>query len=114
MALATEIVYKGRDNTFDKLLKRDGVAENLSSVTKVGLLFLGRYIHSNNYPSAFDYVTQKTLGIITFRLGAIATLPTGRDQATELIIYDATNPNGIVWGTFDLEVRSITGTEITP
>lgn len=114
MALATEIVYKSRNNAFDKQLKRGGVVTDLTSVTKVGILFLGNYYHSDKWPTAFDYTTQKALGIITFKLANIATIAVGKDENTELIIYDATNPNGIVWGTFDLEVREITGTEVSP
>lgn len=114
MALAKETIYLGRDNKFDKRLEADDVIQNLSSVTKVGVLFNGNYYHSDNWPDAFDYATQAADGIITFDLASISSIAAGRDTEAEIIIYDATNPQGIIWDTFDLEIIALTGTEVTP
>ncbi len=110
----TETIYLNRDNKFDLQLKQDGSAVDLSTCTKIGLLFAGNYYHSDNWPSAIDYTTQATSGIITFDMAAITGIEAGRDRNTELIYYDATNPEGIVWGTFDLRILELEGTEVTP
>jgi hypothetical protein len=114
--MSTETIYIDRDNKFDLLLKIDDVVADLSNVTKIGLLFQENYYHSDNWPDAFDYSTQATAGIITFDMASLpaTSFPAGRDKKTELIVYDSTNPQGIVWGTFDLHVKELEGTEVTP
>jgi hypothetical protein len=112
--MATETIYLNRDNKFSLLLKSNDVVEDLSTVTKVEILHLENYYNSDNFASAFDYSTRATGGIIIFDLASIASLEAGRDQNAELIIYDATNPEGIIWGTFDLDIKELEGTEVTP
>lgn len=108
----TETIYTNRDNTFELLLKADGVAVNLATAepTKIEILFLGNYYNSDEFPNAFDWTTQGASGIISFDLASITTLEAGRDKNAELIVYDGTNPDGIVWGTFDLLVKELEGT----
>jgi hypothetical protein len=110
----SETIYVDRENKFDLLLKLDGSAANLTDINKVEILFQESYYDSDNFPDAFDYATQATGGIITFDLASIASFEGGRDKKTELILYDNTNPDGIVWGTFDLIVKELEGTEVTP
>ena len=103
-----ETLYTSRDNAIDLLLKSDGVAEDISSITKAEVRFLGATYSSATDADAFDWTTDGTNGILTLQLGKISALPAGRDRNTEVIIYDATNVNGIVWATFDLKVIDIT------
>jgi hypothetical protein len=110
----TETIYLNRENKFDLLLKIDGEVANLSDLNKVEILFQENYYDSDNFPSAFDYATRATAGIITFDLMSIASFEAGQDRKTELIVYDNTNPDGHVWGTFDLIVKELEGTEVTP
>jgi hypothetical protein len=109
-----ETIYVDRDNKFSLRLKSDNVVADLTTVSKVGILFQENYYHSNNWPDAFDYATRATGGIIIFDMAAIASLEAGRDKKTELIIYDNTNPDGIIWDTFDLTVKELEGTEVQP
>ena len=78
-----------------------GVAVDLSSVTKIEIMFNGKYFDSDTYSSAFDWSGGE--GVIDFSLGAI-DLPVGKDSTTELIVYDPINPNGYIWATFIMEV----------
>jgi hypothetical protein len=110
-----ETIYVDRDNKFSLLLKENDVAVDLTTVTKVGILFAENYYHSDNWPNAFDYSTRATGGIIIFDLASITStsFEAGRDRNTEVLIYDGTNPDGIVWDTFDLWVKELEGTEVT-
>ena len=112
--MATEIIYVGRDNKISLLLKADEVVVDLTAVTKVGLLFQENYYHSDSWPNAFNYATRATGGIIILDLAAITSLEAGRDKNAELLIYDNTNADGIVWETFDLWIKELEGTEVTP
>jgi hypothetical protein len=112
--MATETIYVGRDNKISLTLKADDVVVDLTTVTKVEVLFQENYYDSTNWPAAFDYSTRATGGIIIFDLAAITSLEAGRDKNAELIIYDNTNADGIVWDTFDLWVKELEGTEVAP
>ena len=100
--MTTETVYLGYDNTVDLLLKADGEAQDLSSVTKMTLEVDETTIDSDTSPDAFDWAPGVT-GKVILDLGA-ESLSEGTYRAT-LTVYDPTNANGIVWGTFKVIVR---------
>jgi len=100
--MITEIVYLGHDNTVDLLLKADGEAVDLSSVTRMTLDVDGTTIDSDESGDAFDW-SGETTGKVVLALGA-EELSNGRYTAT-LTVYDPSNTNGIVWGDFKLVVR---------
>ena len=100
--MTTENVYNGHDNTIDLLLKADGAAQDLSSVTRMTLEVDSVTIDSAISGSAFDWDTGTT-GKIILALGG-ESLTAGAYRAT-LTVYDPTNTDGIVWGTFKLIVR---------
>ena len=101
MAIDREIIYLGRDNTIDLVLKSyqgsSGVTVyNLSGVTEVKVTFgSGVTVSSKTSPTLFSGVTS-TVGALTLKFGT-ANLTTGKYNS-EVIVYDSTNPNGIVWG----------------
>ena len=99
-----EYVYIGYDNTVDLLLKADGEAQDLSSVTRMRLVDAGGVfdIDSDTDLSAFDWDTGTT-GKVILSLGA-QTIAASR-YACKLIVYDPTNDDGIVWGRLVLEVE---------
>jgi len=110
--MATEIIYKDRDNHVDLQLTLDGVAltsEQMSAITKVEILFMGYYYDSENFPDAFDWDTRASEGTVGLHLSEIPTITTGRDENTELIVYDSVNTDGIIWSTFDLQVKELFG-----
>jgi len=100
--MTTEIVYDGHDNTIDLLLKADGVAQDLSAVTRMTLEVSDTTIDSDVSGSAFDWDIGTT-GKIILALGA-ESLTAGTYIAT-LTVYDGDNTDGIVWGSFKLIVR---------
>ena len=100
--MTTEIVYDGHDNTIDLLLKANGVAYDLTDTTRMTLEVGDDTIDSDVSGSAFDWAPGVT-GKLILALGD-ESLPTGTYRAT-LTVYDPTNTDGIVWGTFKLIVR---------
>ena len=103
--MITEIVYEGHDNKINLLLKADGEAVDLSSVTKMELKLDDITISSQDYPSAFDWNSSSTTGEVILDLGDVG-LEEGHYVAW-LIVYDPTNTDGIVWDKFHLVVREI-------
>lgn len=98
--MTTEVVYLGRDNTVDLLLKADGSAQDLSGVTRMVLVVGDAEIDSD----AFDWDTGTT-GKVVLALGD-ETISEGTYTAW-LVVYDGSNPDGIVWGSFTLKVMDI-------
>ena len=97
MANLLEYVYNGKDNTIDVLLKEGGDAVDLSAVTRMVLKDLGGEwtIDYDTAPSAFDWDTGVT-GKVIIALGDQSI--TAGKYWVRLIVYDAVNTNGIVWG----------------
>ena len=103
--MTVETIYLGKDNAIDKELREDGSAVNLSSVTRMTVDFDGTLIDSDvvgeGSGQPFDW-TQGS-GKVVFSFGSL-TIPAGNYEA-ELTVYDASNPNGLVWGTFLVTVE---------
>ena len=102
MATLIEVVYLDKDNTIDLLLKTDGVAQILSAVTKMILEVGDKEIDSSESPTAFDWDTGTT-GKVVIRIGDQG-LSKGTYHA-RLTVIDSSNPNGIVWGDFQIVVK---------
>lgn len=93
----SEIIYIGHDNTIDMELREDGVAVDLSSVTRMTLDFGGgNIIDSATSPFAFNW--SSVAGKVVFKLGN-QIISLGRHNV-RLTVYDPANINGIVWGSF--------------
>lgn len=106
--MLSEVFYLSRDNTIDLLLKADGSAVDLSSVTQVLLILDGSTtIDSNVESSVFTWTGLGVTGKMTIDLSALTqtSLSAGAYKA-RLITIDATNPEGIVWGDFNLVVKA--------
>lgn len=120
MAVTYNIVYKNRDNPLFLLLKSTDEAGVLTypdltaGVTKVEILIKGVYYNSTQYPDAFDFATEGADGIVCLRLGNIPELVATKDPVAEIITYDPSNPDGLVWGTIPIKVLDLTGTEAVP
>lgn len=96
-----EIVYLNRDNVVDLQLQADGAAADLTPVSRMTLTLDGSTtIDSSTSPAAFDWSGGN--GQLILSLGGESIAP-GRYTA-ELVVYDAVNTQGIVWGAFDLAV----------
>jgi len=107
------VVWKGRENEFALQLKKtndEGVLTVLTSsemdaISKIEFLFKEEYYSSADYGSSFDWSTYKASGVALFKLGLISAIDTGRDKRAELIIYNPTNPAGIIWKLLDITVK---------
>lgn len=100
-----EIVYLTHNNTIDLLLKADGIAQNLSAVTKITATFGSTTISSTN----------KTTGAIKwdnagYDTGEILLDLGGQDIVAgvyyvPIVVYDAVNTLGVVWGYISVQVK---------
>ena len=97
-----EVVYVGRDNTINLLLKADGSAEDLSGVTHMALVFSGVTVSSVGRTSWFDW-SSGTTGQLILKLGGTTVTP-GAYEA-ELLVYDLTHTSGIMWGKVTVKVE---------
>jgi hypothetical protein len=103
--MLTEIVYLSHDNTIDLILKADGVAVNLSSVTKMTVTFEGVTLTSTNKstdPILWNQVGYE-LGEVRLVLGG-TTIVANSYRNVYLVVYDPIYPDGIVWGSLYIKV----------
>jgi hypothetical protein len=98
-----EDVFLGRDNTFDVVVKKDGIEFDLSDVTSVTLKIGSVTIDSSVSTDAFDWTSGS--GVLICKLGGEA-LNIGSYNAI-LCIFDATNTNGIYVGSFKVRIQSV-------
>lgn len=103
-----EIVYLNRDNTIDIILKADGTAADLSSVTKMELILDDTTISSVSSSDAFDWSqhgadTEEADRKLILALGD-EDIDVGSYDA-QLIVYDVDNPDGIMWSYINIVVR---------
>jgi hypothetical protein len=102
--MAIEQVYNGHDGTIDLILKEDGVAVSLASVTKITLSVGATLVSSTNQasdPIRWNQGGYDT-GEIRMTLGDQG-LSQG-DAIGWLTVYTAGWTDGIVWGTVDLRI----------
>lgn len=100
--MSREIIYLGRDNTIDWQLQADGVAVDLSSVTRmtlqIGAVTLDSADDGNGLGNPFYWtsgVPASGVANLFLTLGG-AELTAGFANA-RLTIYDPDHPNGLVW-----------------
>ena len=106
MARPAETVYLGRDNAIDLTLKVDGAAANLISVTRIDLQAedCSWSVTSDDSPGAFDWTANPGAGYLSMVLGSEA-IPEGVHRV-QLVVYDPTNTEGVVWSEFRLTVTT--------
>jgi len=106
--MTTEIVWMGHGNTIDLLLNADNLTDedDLSSVTKITATFKSTTITSEN--KAAGAITWDQEGYenreIRLDLGNQSIEPGGYD--VPIVVYDASNPTGVVWGKIHIAVRA--------
>ena len=94
--------YLNRNNTIDIELYNDGVLINHTLLSRVLLIFDSVTIDSTATPTVFDLThTDK----IVFKPGYSATLVVGAYNVG-VITYDPSNPLGVYWNTFRIDVRT--------
>ena len=97
MAREIDLIFKGSDNTNEILLKKDGIPQDLSSVTKIELHFSDGVKVSNTTAASFPIKWSGTgqTGLVIAQLGGEAL--TEGDLTAKLVTYDPVNDDGIVW-----------------
>ncbi len=101
-----EIVYLNHDNSIDLILKADGTAVSLSSVTSMTLTFGTKKISSTN--QAAEPILWAKSGYATGEVHLVLggqTIAAGNYDAP-LVVYDPTNTDGIVWGEVKITVEA--------
>jgi len=98
-----EILYLSRDNRIDLMLKADGSAQDLSGTTHAMAIFSGVTFTSVGRATWFDW-TSGTTGELRLKLSGVTGVSPG-NYDVELILFDATNTNGIVWGEIPILVK---------
>jgi len=101
------VVWKDRSNkAYIQLLQDDTVLteSEMNQFTKAEIHYAGAYYDSDTYATAFDFSTEAANGKLVVRLGLLP-LPVGNDVA-ELILYDPSNTDGLMWLQFAVQVRA--------
>lgn len=103
-----EYIHSGNDNIIELILKEDGVAVDLSAITRITLTCGATTLDSattspTGLGSGNVFDTSEGSGKLILRLGD-SGLSDGRYPQSKLILYDTSNTDGIVWGTIRLTV----------
>jgi len=102
-----QILWIGRNNSLDFLLKEDGTAIDLAAVTKMELEFDSAHVVTDSTPGSYPIkweFTPEVTGKVSLQLGNDENVPTELEKyyKAELILYDPTNEEGVTWGEIPL------------
>ena len=100
--MPVEVVWLGHDNTIDLVLKADGVAltnDEMDAITKITASFGSVLLSSTN--QANDPIRWRQTGYDTgeIRISAGGESIASNTYDVYLVVYDATNTDGVVWST---------------
>lgn len=106
MANIKETVYLTRDNAIDLLLSADTPDIDYAGVTRVDLLDVACAwsVLSTTSPGALTWSVVAGGLRLVLKLGE-EPIPVGTHKA-RVILYDATNTDGVVWGDIGLSVKA--------
>lgn len=107
-------LYLNRDNVITLGLLKDKIPVDATTLTRVVLQFDPKAggavvpIDSNTVPALFDFTTTQQFsgeitGVLKLLLGAMAGVVVGKYKMA-VVLYDAANLSGIVWGELDADV----------
>jgi len=105
-----EYLYLDHGNTIDLVLKADDVAQSLSAVTGIRVMFDQTSIYSNQ--ASEGAIKWQSTSDTAWELGEIRIDCSSHDILAQrydvpIIVYDTSNPDGIVWDTVRIEVEEI-------
>ena len=101
-----ESLFLSRDNTIDLILKEDGVAVDTSGFTSITLSFDAELVTSSNAATGAIMWNQSGYATGEIRIDAGAETITAGTYDAVLIVRDATNTNGIRFGTVSITVAA--------
>jgi hypothetical protein len=92
-----DVIYLGRDNTNELLLKVDGIGQPLDSVTRIELEFDDglQISNSTGFADPIKWLGLDMDGKVQLKLGSY-TITTG-ERTCRLTTFDPIATNGIVW-----------------
>jgi len=92
MAMATEYVYLGRDNTIEFALSINGTVIDHTTITQVIVKGLNYDLDSDVVPSAFDFTDPDKL-VLSFGAQPIKA----GNYSMKLVVKRTGDTNGVVW-----------------
>ena len=102
--MATRIIYTGRDTNTKYQLLDQGQPKDLSNLSKIDLIFSStvKVTGTIGTTAPLDFSTVSTELVLKF---SAVTIPSGSYPSIQVVVYDADNPNGLIWGEIALVVR---------
>ena len=104
--MTVDTIYLGHNNTVDLILKVDNAAYALTSVTRITATFGDNLVTSSdkaNGAITWDQVGYDT-GEIRIAAGFQSLTASRKPYSVPIVVYDASNTNGIVWGEYKILV----------
>ena len=108
--MTTESVYLGHDNTIDLILKKrvpptkTATAVDLAPVTKITVTIGSVLIDSDDSSAPITWAeSAQETGEIHIDVGG-RTIATGLYVDCPIVVYDSSNPDGIVWDHVNIDV----------
>jgi hypothetical protein len=98
--------YQGYDNVQTIQLTSDDVVQSMLEVTLIEITFDGVTYDSDTSPYVFDWTTDPTE--LVLRMGLLPDIPVAKDKKAEIVTYDPSNPNGLVWGRIAIKIDEVT------
>ena len=99
-------VYKNRNNPISLQLKAGGIYQDIRDLSRVTLEFGKQVIDSRTSASTFDWTTNGEDGQLDITLTLTNELKRG-SYRSRLTVYDATYPQGLVWGDILINVEDV-------
>jgi hypothetical protein len=108
--MTREIIYLGRNNTIERILRQKRPGEGwslvpLTQVTRMQAVISSVTIDSQASPDCFDWETYGADAIVSLALGGVAALSAvSHADALTLVVFDADHPSGLFWDTFPIKI----------
>ena len=90
-------IYKDRDNIASIELLSNAVTQDITNLTRTTLTVGDLIIDSLIHTGVFDWTTSGAAGQLDIAAGHVPLLQRGT-YTSILTVFDATYPNGLVWG----------------
>ena len=102
--MATRSIFQGRDSNLRYQLLNDGVAQDLTNLSKIEQVFSTtiKLTGTVGTTEPLDFSTRKNELILNL---ANQSLTNGSYPSVKVIIYDSENNNGLIWGTISLVIK---------
>lgn len=105
-----EYLYLDHGNTIDLILKSGGVAQNLSAVTGIRVMFDTTTVYSDaasEGPIKWQSTSDADWDLGEIRIDCSSHDIEARRYDAPVIVFDPSNPDGIVWDNIRIEVEEV-------